>query len=82
MKCQVDRERRMILPKEVCKILDIRQGDYLTVKLKGAAILLEKEETRCVFCGNEKDLQKKYGQIICSSCLEKLIKAGFESDKK
>ena len=53
MRCKVDAARRVRIPSELCRTLDIRPGDEMTVSLRGGRIEMKKVENRCLFCGSD-----------------------------
>ena len=44
MRCKVDAARRVRIPSELCRTLDIRPGDEMTVSLRGGRIEMKKVE--------------------------------------
>ena len=56
MRCKVDAARRVRIPSELCRTLDIRPGDEMTVSLRGGRIEMKKVENRCLFCGSDENL--------------------------
>jgi transcriptional pleiotropic regulator of transition state genes len=74
---KVDRLGRVVLPAEIRKELEITEGDLLEIALDDAGrIVLEKVALRCVFCRRGAptvELRDFELQVVCSSCIEKLI---------
>ena len=56
MRCKVDAARRVRIPSELCRTLDIRPGDEMIVSLRGGRIEMKKVENRCLFCGSDENL--------------------------
>lgn len=66
---QMDSLRRIVIPMEVRKTMDIREGDGLEIYTEGESIILKKYAPGCTFCGNiEDDMQIFKGKNICSAC--------------
>lgn len=72
MRCKIDASRRVRIPQELCRQLDIRPGDELTVSLRGGRIELKKVETRCLICGTDENLTAYGETLLCPLCYEKL----------
>lgn len=65
----VDNLGRIVLPVELRKTFNIKEGDPLEIYVAGDKIVLKKYNCECIFCGepaNEKFLDRP----ICSKCLE------------
>lgn len=71
---KVDDLGRIVLPKELRKILDIEERDPLEIFVDGNFIMLQKYEPSCVFCGNADGIINYKGKNICSACLGELKK--------
>jgi AbrB family transcriptional regulator, transcriptional pleiotropic regulator of transition state genes len=74
---KIDRLGRVVLPAELRKQLEIREGDLMEIAVDDdGRVVLEKVALRCVFCratppGVElKEFQQK---LVCEPCVEKLI---------
>lgn len=72
MRCKVDAARRVRIPSELCRTLDIRPGDEMTVSLRGGRIEMKKLENRCLFCGSDENLTAYGETVLCPLCYEKL----------
>ena len=72
MRCKVDAARRVRIPSELCRTLDIRPGDEMTVSLRGGRIEMKKVENRCLFCGSDENLPAYGETVLCPLCYEKL----------
>lgn len=70
---QVDSMGRVVIPKEIRKLLDIESGrDYIEIYMDGDRIVLEKYHPTCIFCDNLSDGVELGGHSICNECIEKL----------
>lgn len=68
----VDDLRRIVIPKELRRTLDIAERDCLEIFVEGEQIILKKYEPSCVFCGQARDVFNYKGKNICHSCIKEL----------
>ncbi len=64
-----------MLPAELRRQLDIREGDLVEFSVEGRGIVLAKVARRCVFCGGTEpgtELREFAGQLVCEPCVVKL----------
>jgi len=69
---KIDELGRIVLPKEMRKVLDIKHNDYIEMRMEGSNIVLHKYENRCVFCG---EINPKYNfadKKMCGYFLRKI----------
>lgn len=69
---KIDELGRIVLPIELRRTLDIEEKDALEIFVDGNAIILQKQEMACVFCGQTKGLAAYRGKNVCPSCLKEL----------
>lgn len=69
---KVDDLGRIVLPKELRKVLDIDERDPLEIFVDGSFIMLQKYEPSCVFCGNAGNVTTFKGKNVCSNCIDEL----------
>jgi looped-hinge helix DNA binding domain, AbrB family len=69
---KVDDLGRIVLPKELRKILNIDEHDQLEIFVDGNSIILQKYEFSCIFCGNSDDIIIFKGKHVCSDCINSL----------
>lgn len=69
---KVDDLGRIVLPVELRRVFDIRAGDELHIAVDGTAILLQKVEACCVFCGGDEALRPYRGKQVCAPCMADL----------
>lgn len=69
----VDQLGRIVIPKELRTINDIKNGDSLEVYTDGDFIMLKKYEPACIFCGEARNVKQFHGKNICAGCLEKAV---------
>ena len=73
---KLDQLGRIVLPKELRTVLNLKEKDALEIYVDGEQIILKKYEPDCIFCGNTKDIVQFKGKNICRSCMHEL----FEQD--
>ena len=71
---KVDDLGRIVLPKELRKVLNIEERDPLEIFMDGNYIMLQKYEPSCIFCGNAEKVSSYKGKNICQACLSDLKK--------
>jgi transcriptional pleiotropic regulator of transition state genes len=77
---KVDRLGRVVLPAELRKQLEIREGDLIEIAVDDdGRIVLEKVAQRCVFCravAPGAELREFSEKLVCEPCVEKLTASG------
>lgn len=71
----IDELGRIVLPKELRKVLDMEQGTPLEVFRNGNQIILQKYNHACILCGrleNRVTLHAICGRLICEECADRL----------
>jgi transcriptional pleiotropic regulator of transition state genes len=72
---KVDNLGRIVLPKELRKVLNIKERETsLEIYTEGEQIILKKYEPSCIFCGEANDIANFKGKNICKNCLKELKK--------
>lgn len=70
---KVDQLGRVVLPKELRKVLSIKDNETpLEIYTEGETIILKKYEPACAFCGEASEVINFKGKSICRSCLKEL----------
>lgn len=69
---RVDELGRIVLPKELRKVLGIEKKDALEIFTSGDSIVLKKYEPFCVFCGSSEELTALGDKNVCAECVKKL----------
>jgi len=64
----IDELGRVVLPKELRDILDIKKKDSLEIFVEDKMIILKKYEPGCVFCGDMKNMTQYMGKNVCPKC--------------
>ena len=71
---KVDNLGRVVIAKELRKVLQIEAGTPLEIYTEGDTIMLRKYEPACVFCSEASGVTNFKGKNICTSCLKELSK--------
>ena len=69
---KVDDLGRIVLPKELRKLLHFEERDPLEIFVEGDYIMLQKYEPSCIFCGNAEKVSNYKGKNICDDCIGEL----------
>jgi transcriptional pleiotropic regulator of transition state genes len=69
---RVDDLGRIVIPRELRKIMGIAEGDPLEIFTEGDQIILKKYEPACTFCGEANNTVDYKGKVICSKCMSEL----------
>lgn len=76
-----DKLGRMVIPIELRRAYGI--GPYDDVEIthdpENGWIMLEKKIDTCTFCGNDQDLNKLNGKLLCEDCVAKVVKGEFHA---
>ncbi|EHI97586.1 transcriptional regulator, AbrB family [Clostridium sp. DL-VIII] len=68
----VDPLGRVVIPKEMRKVLDINEGDPIEIVKVNNDIVLKKYSKGCIFCGSDKDVSEFNNLPVCSGCRKAL----------
>lgn len=73
----VDHLGRIVIPKEIRKQLEIKDGeDSLQMKLTDEGeLILRKHQPGCIFCGGSSFLVPFKENFVCRNCIESLNQA-------
>lgn len=69
---KIDDLGRIVIPAEMRRIFNIREGDPLSISVDGENILIRKLEATCTFCGNTRDVGSFKGKGLCARCRNQL----------
>ena len=69
---KMDELGRIVLPKEMRKVMDINAKDAIEIFTDDNRIILQKYQPACSFCANADDIVLFAGKRICRECLDKL----------
>ena len=73
---KLDDLRRIVIPIELCRTLDIAERDPIEIYTEGNMIILKKHEPACIFCSDAKEVVNYKGKNICPACLKEIQKLG------
>lgn len=68
----VDELGRIVIPKEMRKLMDIASSDPVEIFVDGNKIILTKYNPCCSFCSGDTDVVEFKGKKICRACLEEI----------
>ena len=68
----LDNLGRVVIPKEIRKVLGINEGDPIEITKINNDIVLRKYSKGCIFCGSDKDVSEFNNVSVCSRCREAL----------
>lgn len=66
---KVDDLGRIVLPKELRRVLKIEEKDALEIYVEEDRIILKKYNPGCKYCGTMDGLIRALGEDICTSCI-------------
>ncbi|MDU1597640.1 MAG: AbrB/MazE/SpoVT family DNA-binding domain-containing protein [Clostridium perfringens] len=69
---KLDQLGRIVLPKELRTVLNLKEKDALEIYVDGEQIILKKYEPACVFCGDAREVVNYRGKNICKKYLEEM----------
>lgn len=69
----LDNLGRVVIPKEMRKLLSIEVGDAVEIIKDKNTVVLKKYSDRCVFCYGEEWIVEFLERYICINCRKKLI---------
>ncbi|AWK52797.1 AbrB family transcriptional regulator [Clostridium beijerinckii] len=70
---KVDPLGRIVIPKEIRKVMSINEGDALEIVKDNNGILLRKYTRGCIFCGSDESIIEFKEMIVCTKCKKGLI---------
>ena len=77
---KVDDLGRVVLPKELRKIIGIKERDPMEITVLGEFILLHKYTPICALCSRTGDLMTFRGKPVCMDCRESLSNGNAGDD--
>lgn len=69
---KVDELGRIVLPKELRKMLSIGDNEPVEIYVEEEKIILRKYQPYCSFCGSSEGITEFKGKKICAACLDEL----------
>jgi AbrB family transcriptional regulator, transcriptional pleiotropic regulator of transition state genes len=80
MSRKLDDLGRIVIPAEIRKSLELREGGVLDISVDNERIILTSRPDSCVFCGAQNDLTEFKHRKICVSCRSGLAGYSSQSD--
>ena len=68
----VDPLGRVVIPKEIRKVLGINEGDPIEIAKVNNDIVLRKYSKGCIFCGSDNEVVEFNGVLVCGVCRKAL----------
>lgn len=69
---RVDELGRVVIPIELRNQFGINEKDPIEIYVDGSSIVLKKFAPNCIFCGDDKNLNKYKDKLICNKCINKI----------
>jgi transcriptional pleiotropic regulator of transition state genes len=69
---KVDDLGRIVLPAELRRSFDIREGDQIEIAVEDDRLVLSKRRIACTFCGGNEGLRAYRDHPVCAGCLAEL----------
>ena len=70
---RIDELGRIVLPMEIRKNLEIKEGDILEFFTDTSKnIIIKKYTNTCMFCNSQENLIELRNKVICKTCAKKL----------
>ena len=69
---KIDRMGRIVIPREMRKTLNFKEGQKVNIELNNDTIIITKCKSECLFCNRSYDLKKYKNYSIFKNCLEKI----------
>lgn len=63
---------RIVIPAEIRRSLDLKEGAVLEISMEQDQIILAPRRDSCVFCGGQSELTAFGGRKVCPSCVSGL----------
>lgn len=76
----VDDLGRVVIPKEICKILELGPRVAVEIFIDGEKIILARYEPSCLFCREAENTVRYKGRIICRDCIADIARLSAEFD--
>ncbi|OOM13959.1 AbrB/MazE/SpoVT family DNA-binding domain-containing protein [Clostridium saccharobutylicum] len=65
---------RIVIPKEIRKVMGIGEGDSLEIAKVDNEIVVRKFSRGCIFCGSDKEIVEFNKALVCGECRNALGK--------
>ena len=71
---KIDDLGRLVIPKELRRVLNIAEKDEMEVFTEGDTIILRKYTPGCTFCDSMENTQLYNNKLICNKCIKSIRK--------
>ncbi len=68
----LDNLGRVVIPKEMRKMLGINEGDPVEIVKAQNEVVVRKYIKGCIFCGSDKEVVEFNGAVVCDGCRKAL----------
>ncbi|AQS08348.1 stage V sporulation protein T [Clostridium saccharobutylicum] len=68
----VDPLGRVVIPKEMRKVMGINEGDPIEIVKVNNDIVMRKYSKGCIFCGSNKEIVEFNKALVCRKCKQAL----------
>ena len=68
----IDELGRIVIPKEMRKMLGIANNDPVEISCDGESIIIKKYKEVCILCSSDEELCEISGKKVCHSCIAKI----------
>ena len=69
---RIDQLGRVVVPAELRRMLGIRQGDLLDIRVEDGRLVLLKIEPECAICARLDNLVELHEKHVCKDCVREL----------
>jgi transcriptional pleiotropic regulator of transition state genes len=69
---RIDQLGRVLVPVEIRKMLGIRNGDTLEMRVENGTLVLEKVRPECALCGSDEHLVSMHNTYVCATCVDQI----------
>lgn len=63
---------RVVIPKEMRKLLNVMDGDKVRIIKKNNSVVIKRVADSCLVCGNEQDLIEYKDACLCRNCVKEM----------
>jgi transcriptional pleiotropic regulator of transition state genes len=69
---RIDQLGRVVVPAELRRMLGIRQGDLLDIRVEDGHLILLKIDPECAICGRVDNLVELHEKHVCKDCVREI----------
>ncbi len=69
---RIDQLGRVVVPAELRRMLGIRQGDLLDIRVEEGHLVILKIEPECAICGTVDNLVDVHDKHVCKDCVREM----------